>query len=135
MLSELNRQLWMLSWWNSNKKQSHSNTVVYSLDLVLSTRQHMAHALCTLQNTISATKCRMYVYKYVRTCLMYSVLCFQLYALLELLEPFYGLYTWWRYIENTQILHAEDILGRNLWSLKGNMTRRTPSNVILSTCD
>ena len=53
----------------------------------------MAHALCTLQNTISATKSRMYVYKYVRTRLMYNVLCFQLYALLELLEPFYGLYT------------------------------------------
>ena len=55
----------------------------------------MAHALSTLQNTISATKRKMYVYKYVRTRLMYNVLCFQLYALLEL-EPFYGLYTLWR---------------------------------------
>jgi hypothetical protein len=60
----------------------------------------MAHALSTLQNTISATKRKMYVYKYVRTRLMYNVLCFQLYALLEL-EPFYGLYTLWRYIEIT----------------------------------
>jgi len=58
----------------------------------------MAHALSTLNLVESATKRRMYVYECVRTWLMYNVLCFQLYALLEL-EPFYGLYT--RYIENT----------------------------------
>jgi len=59
-------------------------------------RQHMAHALSTLQNTReSATKRRMYVYQYVRTRRMCNVLCFQHYALLELV-PFYGLYTWWR---------------------------------------
>jgi len=63
-------------------------------------RQHAAHALSTLQNASeSATKGRMYAYEYVRIWLMYNVLCFQHYALLELV-PWYGLYTWWSYIEN-----------------------------------
>ena len=42
----------------------------------------------------------MHTYEYVRLCRMYNVLCFPHYALLELVS-FYGLYTWWRYIENT----------------------------------
>ena len=38
-------------------------------------------------------------------------------------------------ITKGNILHSEAILGPNLGSLKGNTSRRTPSRVVINTCD